>query len=243
MEKNNRHYPVYLLLSAIFTACNALSGLLAIIPAIDGLVFLPFQLLIIGSGFDFLDGMFARKAGIESSAGILVDTSADAITFVVLPAVIMMNAFQYLGTGTGLLAPLAVLLPLFYISCGLFRLIRFVKRGEKKLFEGLPTVVAALVVGSFCILVITVPVELEFLIKNSLLLAVVMTCTSLLMVSTFQYPSHKRGARRDYLLLGLADVFIVIFVLFPGFLTVMGILLVSLLYSVTGPLYSLRSAG
>ncbi|MEA3203830.1 MAG: CDP-diacylglycerol---serine O-phosphatidyltransferase, partial [Thermoplasmata archaeon] len=124
-------------LADLFTLVNALMGLGALVAAsravaMDGVarsngIHLAIELVLVGVIMDGVDGAVARLGKGNGPLGGVLDTLADAVTFVTTSAVV---AFLSLSGSTGLgqhwygLAVLVVPMA-FYMVCGLLRLARF----------------------------------------------------------------------------------------------------------------------
>ncbi len=109
--------------------------------------------LIISGICDLFDGVIARRCKRteeEKQFGIQIDTLADVISFLMLPAVLL----QYL-THTGFIP---MVIAAFYILCGVSRLGWFNITTEKNqgFFQGLPVTYTALIVPVYYILTLFV---------------------------------------------------------------------------------------
>jgi archaetidylserine synthase len=146
-------------LADLFTLINALMGLGALVAAsravaMDGTarlngIHLAIELVLVGVIMDGVDGAVARLGKGNGPLGGVLDTLADAVTFVTTSAVV---AFLSLSGSTALGGhwyTLAVLvIPMaFYMVCGLLRLARFESLrddGKKRqYFSGIPSPAAA----------------------------------------------------------------------------------------------------
>ena len=87
-NKITRHIP------NTITCCNLISGCIAIIAAIYGDLWLALLFIVIGSVFDFFDGMSARLLHVSAPIGKELDSLADVITFGLAPSVML---FQQLS--------------------------------------------------------------------------------------------------------------------------------------------------
>lgn len=72
----------------LFTLCNLLSGLIAIYLVSQSKLEWASICILIGAGFDFLDGMIARLLGVSGEMGKQLDSLADMVTFGLAPAFI-----------------------------------------------------------------------------------------------------------------------------------------------------------
>ena len=139
-------------------------------------------LIVLGGVADALDGMVARRFG-SSALGADLDTLADAVTFVIAPALLLV--FIY---GTPDEMPLrATLVAGLVVVMGILRLARFntAHEGEDSLtFEGFPTPVIA---GAICALV---------LIEAPAVYALSVTAVlAMLMMSNISYPKNRYSQR------------------------------------------------
>ena len=198
----------------LFTLTNALAGFLAIVtlgsdPATEAFgkyddVLFAAVLIGVGMLADALDGIVARKWGSSSLGGDL-DTLADATTFVIAPAFLIVHVygradagfyFDQLGFPTR-----AVLVAGLVVLMGLLRLARFNTNpveGENTTFQGLPTPACA--AGIVVIVLANVPVR--WALAAIALLA-------LLMMSNVAYPKSRGSIVKVALGLVLAGAFII----------------------------------
>lgn len=126
------------------TSINAFAGCVGIVFAFQMEWELVFWCVCIALVADFLDGFVARALHVSSAIGKELDSLADAITFGVLPGMVMfhtMNTLACKGQCTGLLAPdiypyAAFLIPVFSV----LRLAKFNLDTEQTyFFKGLAT--------------------------------------------------------------------------------------------------------
>jgi CDP-diacylglycerol--serine O-phosphatidyltransferase len=169
-------------LANALTATNAACGLLGIFFAARAM---PAHALLFGAlafPFDIFDGVVARRLGTSSEFGAQLDSLADAVSFVLMPAAM---ALAFGGPTYALLAAL------LYALAGLFRLARFgvvgtSTTGGREVFEGIPTLFAAAVLQPVAALALWLPEDAR---------APVLTAFYLLaapaMVSSIPFP--KRG--------------------------------------------------
>ncbi len=228
----------YIVLAFFFTFLNVISGVGGIIFSLNGNSVLGFQLLILGAIFDFLDGFLAKRAPKTTTMGFYADSFGDVITFALLPAYLVITAYQSMHYDITWFLPPTVVIAAFYAICGWFRLVRFAVKPSGNKFEGLPSPAAALLVGSSSILVILdKPKILSMIIDNGWLFSALIIITAILMVTTINYPSPKRKAKSDLILIGVAGLVVLSFVIFPNYLSVSLIMAISLLYTFVGPYY------
>jgi CDP-diacylglycerol--serine O-phosphatidyltransferase len=231
------HTLLFRILSFLFTGFNGLAGLFGICFVFAGDIYWPLRLVIIGAGFDFLDGYFARKSNHPSRIGAYFDSFADAITYVCLPTCILMIINQKRKTETTWFDPFTFLIALFYLFCGFYRLIRFLKRPTIIYFEGLPSSIAALTVSSLSVLIATSPPQFVFLFNTGLHTSIFIIILSFLMITQLHYPSHVSYTHAYGILRGVGYSIIVVYVILSNFWTSLGVFVFFLFYTLTGPLY------
>lgn len=120
------------------TSIGAVFGLCAVVMTLSGRESLALTCLISAVLCDRLDGMIARRLGQSSDMGRELDSLADAVSFVVAPAVIVVA----LSAG----GPLVALACAVFVVAGLWRLAYFNvfgMIGDGAVFRGVPTTVAA----------------------------------------------------------------------------------------------------
>lgn len=141
-DKNNRFN-----IANIVTYLNVTFGVMAIYFIVQGNFFVAIILAWIAGACDILDGKLARKYALSTEFGIQLDSFADFLSFVVMPAFLLFYALK--GSMSGGVEELIVgLIFIGYIISGLRRLIEFnlkVDVGEvEKYFEGVPTPLGAI---------------------------------------------------------------------------------------------------
>lgn len=216
---------VYKYISFVFTFLNGFAGILGIYFAFIGDIFGPLKLIMIGAGFDFLDGHFAKKAQQYSLYGAYMDSIADAITYVGVPSFTLIFSGQNGPSDSQWMIPLILLISLFYMICGNYRLIRFIRNPPKTHYEGLPTSIAALVVGSLIVLTMATPPELTFFINRGILSMLIIITISLLMITHLKYPSHISYSPFFTILRVIGYLTIGIFIILSNFWTALGVFL------------------
>ncbi len=142
-DKDNRFN-----IANMVTYLNITMGVMAIYFIVKGDFFTAIILAWIGGGCDIADGKLARKYNLSTEYGIQLDSFADFLSFVVMPAFLLFYAVkQYVGT-TGIEEVILGLVFIWYIINGLRRLVEFnlkVDVGEvEKYFEGVPTPLGAI---------------------------------------------------------------------------------------------------
>ena len=132
----------------LITFGNIACGIIAMY-LIQQHLFLPAIILAwIAGGLDIADGKVARKYGLSTEFGIQLDSFADFLSFVVMPAFLLFYATEYYIPMSGIEKLILGIAFIWYIISGLRRLITFnlkVDAGEvAKYFEGVPTPLGAI---------------------------------------------------------------------------------------------------
>ena len=129
----------------LVTFANITAGLVAMYFIQQGDYFTAIVLAWIGGAFDIMDGKLARKYNLSCEFGIQIDSFADFISFVVMPAFLL---FYSLQKAQGIETLIAGVVFIYYIISGLRRLIEFNIKSEEgevaKYFEGVPTPLGAI---------------------------------------------------------------------------------------------------
>ncbi|MFL6414741.1 MAG: CDP-diacylglycerol--serine O-phosphatidyltransferase [Bryobacteraceae bacterium] len=227
-------------LPTLFTSGNVFLGFAAVLQTLEGATealagnygpnnhfSLAARLLGFAVFFDGLDGRIARMTNTVSDFGRELDSLADVITFGIAPAIL---AFVW---GVMLVAPsdnndllshlsrAGYVASFFYLLCGAVRLARFnvqtnptpknPGRPDRKYFVGMPIPAGAGFIAAV-VYFSSAPVRSALFSAAWLLLIVIV---SLLMVSSWRYPSFKQlsvskpRATVSVLLIGLIAVLIV----------------------------------
>lgn len=182
-------------LADLFTLVNALMGLGALVAAsravgLDVLgrwngIHLAIELVLVGVIMDGVDGAVARLGKGNGPLGAVLDTLADAVTFVTTSAVVAFLSLYGVGVGAHWTGIAVLVIPMgFYMVCGLLRLARFESLRDdgktRHYFSGIPTPAAAVTLLS--LVLVQVPPWL-------LLLAAVYI--GVLMVSRIRFPKLR----------------------------------------------------
>jgi len=142
-DKNNRFN-----IANIVTYMNITMGVMAIYFIVKGDFFTAIILAWIGGACDIIDGKLARKYSLSTEFGIQLDSFADFLSFVVMPAFLLFYAVKQYATISGLEELVLGMVFIWYIINGLRRLVEFnlkVDVGEvEKYFEGVPTPLGAI---------------------------------------------------------------------------------------------------
>jgi len=130
----------------IFTFLNISLGIIALYFIGQRDFFTAIVLAWIAGAFDIIDGKLARRYNLSCQFGIQLDSFADFISFVIMPAFLLFYAL--IDHKTKIDTLIAGVVFLYYIISGLRRLIEFnlhSKEGEvEKYFTGVPTPLGAI---------------------------------------------------------------------------------------------------
>jgi len=151
-DKNNRFN-----VANLITFGNIACGIVAMY-LIQQNHFLPAIILAwIAGGLDIADGKVARKYGLSTEFGIQLDSFADFLSFVIMPAFLLFYATGYYAHVDGFAKLLLGVVFIAYIIAGLRRLVEFnlkVDAGEvARYFEGVPTPLGAILLWLIYLLV------------------------------------------------------------------------------------------
>lgn len=185
-------------------------------------------LLVVAAVADFADGAIARVMRAESEFGFVFDSLADAVSFGVAPAVLLLKRLS-LQQGTGV-SFFAISCAMLFSICGILRLVRFNVRtteakgdheaqiAQKKNFTGLPITTGALAAVSANLFLSSsfgqkvIPLSEE---SFAIVLSLFMVLIGYLMISRWKFPSLKMlHIRVPSYQLVLGTVFLAIFVLY-----------------------------
>jgi len=174
----------------LFTTAGLFAGFYAIMQARLGHFEAASLAIYAAMVMDILDGRLARLTNTQSDFGSEYDSLSDMVSFGVAPAMVL---FEFALSNLGRFGSLVAFI---YIACAALRLARFnvVQSDDKSHFTGLPSPGAAAIVAS----VVWVSVDYQVAVANiDLLLALLMVCTALSMVSNIKYRSFKDFNFRD----------------------------------------------
>ncbi len=111
----------------------------------------------IAGALDIADGKVARKYRLSTEFGVQLDSFADFLSFVVMPAFLLFYAARHYAGVSGFAELLLGVVFIWYIISGLRRLVEFnlkVDAGEvAKYFEGVPTPLGAILLWLVYLLV------------------------------------------------------------------------------------------
>jgi CDP-diacylglycerol--serine O-phosphatidyltransferase len=142
-DKDNRFN-----IANLVTYLNITMGVMAIYFIVKGDFLTAIVLAWIGGACDIADGKLARKYQLSTEFGIQLDSFADFLSFVVMPAFLLFYAVKQYTVVSGMEELFLGLVFIWYIISGLRRLVEFnlkVDVGEvEKYFEGVPTPLGAI---------------------------------------------------------------------------------------------------
>ncbi len=172
------------ILPNLFTASSIFVGVISMVEASQGNVFLASWLILLALVFDGLDGRIARMTNTTSQFGVEFDSLADIISFGIAPAMLL---YFFIGDQFG---RFGILVSALYVIFGAIRLARFnisTAKTDPNVFIGLPIPTAAIFVSMWILLFHKYTLEDYGIILLFLTLGI-----AVLMVSNFRYPSFKK---------------------------------------------------
>lgn len=175
-------------LPSVFTTFNLFLGYVAVVQIIKKNYIMACYAVLIGVLMDGFDGTIARLTKTESSFGMQLDSLVDAVTFGLVPAILIYEwgfkpmQFQF-GQIVGFI----------YVSAGIIRLARFnvfqeAKAFPSNVFIGLPIPIGALSITS-------VVMRVKYPLQNDtqvLLFSFFVVIIAFLMISNIKYRAMKR---------------------------------------------------
>lgn len=176
---------------------------------------LVFWLVVLAAVFDFLDGFSARLLKMPSAIGVQLDSLADMVSFGLVPAAVMMYAYNldsacYLCEWSDWVKLAAGFSPLLITAFSALRLAKFnVDDSQTTEFCGLPTPANAL----FCTSLAAIISTGELVLAKEMIVLVSVVCAILLItpIRMFSLKFHGFGWRGNeiryiFLLLALAII-------------------------------------
>ena len=180
-DKDNRFN-----IANLVTYLNVAAGLMAIFFIVQGDFFTAIILAWIGGACDILDGKLARKYKLSTEFGIQLDSFADFLSFVVMPAFLLFYAVKHYSGISGVEELVLGLVFIWYVINGLRRLVEFnlkVDVGEvEKYFEGVPTPLGAILLWVLYLLIA------YGLISSGYLIAILVTAIAWSLNSKLKIP-------------------------------------------------------
>ena len=174
---------------SVFTLGNAFFGFLALINIAQGDIIRAVAFIVFGQVLDTLDGHLARKMDLASDFGLQLDSLADTLSFVIVPA--MMIYFVFFRNMMGALVGAVV------VICGILRLARFNIQESKTHYIGISTPL-------FTTMVVVLALVKELAPRSILMtvpemdLAIVFIILALSMVSPLKYFAFKQAPFKKY---------------------------------------------
>ena len=214
----------------LITTAALLSGFYSITASMNGEFLQAIYAIFLAALLDGLDGRVARAIGAQSAFGEQYDSLSDLLAFGVAPAILMYSwSLHDLGR-------IGLACCFIYTACAAFRLARFnVQIGvvDKRYFIGIASPLAAILV----ITLIWVSRDYPFVfdirdVKVQIAYAIYMVIVALLMISNIKYYSFKQMDRKRVpfvVMLPVVLIFAAITYNIP-----MGILIVSIIYAISG---------
>jgi CDP-diacylglycerol--serine O-phosphatidyltransferase len=222
------------LLPNLFTTAGLFAGFFAIIAAMNGQFEKAAIAIVVAANLDVLDGAVARFTKTQSEFGAQYDSLHDLISFGLAPAILI---YSWALQGLGKLGWMAAFI---YVACAALRLARFNSQNQnedKEYFTGLGSPASALLMVGFVWTCVEYGYDEAGLI--SILGLMVCLWSGLLMVSNFRFASPKQidlHGRVPFVVI-LAPIFcLAVFFINPPVV----MLIVAALYSLSGPILSLR---
>jgi CDP-diacylglycerol--serine O-phosphatidyltransferase len=202
-RKKGKPLPFRKIAPNMVTSGNLLCGMFSLMLAFHGRYVPAAWMIFCAVIFDGLDGKVARSLGGGSQFGLEYDSLADLVSFGVAPGMMMYMASLHAFGGI-----IGAIVACFYALCVALRLARFNVVHVPGPFQGLPSPAGGLFVASF---------TLARLPHEPLLVALLLTFSGLLMVSSIPYANLKKLTRESadrkkcVLVLGLLTALVVAF--------------------------------
>ena len=222
VPKESRSRGIYLLPN-LFTIGSFFAGFFAIISSLSGSYDNAAIAIFIAMIMDGLDGRVARLTNTMTSFGAELDSLADMVSFAVAPAFL---AYTWTLSTLGKFGWLSAFIYMVAVALRLARFNTQLGNSDKRYFQGIPCPAAAAVVTSL----IWICYDFEIVSKlSAIVLAIIMICTGVLMVSNIRFRSFKDIELKDHvsfvviLVVVLAIILIifdpskVLFVVFAGY--------------------------
>lgn len=178
------------------TLLNSAAGFAAIIFLFLDNFILFLLFILIALILDGLDGLIAKKLKIKSKIGAQLDSLADAISFVLVPALLVYTKL-FNKDLLGILAGIIVLI------FGLYRLAKFNVSDTKKYFIGMPTPLFTVIIILLSFL------KISF---NKYILLVIVLLLSYLTISKIRFP--KLSNKQKYLVFVILIIILFLFFCF-----------------------------
>lgn len=204
-KKSVLYKPLFILPS-VFTSLNLICGYTSILFSSQNEFLLAGWFVVLAVLCDILDGRIARYSSLTSKFGAELDSLADLVSFGVAPAFLVFKRYFVENPLFG--AACTVL----FVLCGALRLARFniTPPSEKDVFIGLPIPAGA---GILCTLTISEIQYYPYFKIPEHIIPIIIIATSLLMVSTIEYPAMKKTQKTSVQrrIIALASLFVFLF--------------------------------
>lgn len=227
--QKRRHKGIYLLPN-LFTTAALFSGFYAIISSMAGEYESAAIAIFVAALFDGMDGRVARLTNTQSAFGAEYDSLSDMVSFGVAPSLLMFS------WALGDVGKFGWICAFIYTVAAAFRLARFnvqINVVDKRYFIGLASPLAASIVASY----VWVGVENGLLEKYGaffpVMSGVLIVIVGFLMVSNVKYYSFKELDRSRVPFVVMLPIVLVFGIVMYDL--AIGLLAVSLLYTVAGP--------
>jgi CDP-diacylglycerol---serine O-phosphatidyltransferase len=235
------------------TILNLLLGSVAIVVVFRGQnEYNAAWLIFLAAFFDMLDGMVARALDARSEFGVQLDSLADVVSFGIAPSIILFNWFTIVLTelsensnfeivSANLWQSVLLICPLLFGAAAALRLARFnISEKSPKVFNGLPTPAAAMIVASLWLILGFSESDLVHrILINIYVVLGVLVILMYLMLSNLKMLSLKFSGMGfthnflPYLLIIIGVVLIVLFWIYGIFLTMLAYLVLSVVINFT----------
>lgn len=182
-----------------FTLANAFFGFLALAAVMRRDIVMASVLLFFAALMDMLDGKVARSLSLASPFGLELDSLADTISFVVVPA--MMISVFFFGDGLGIVIGAAAAM------CGISRLARFNTRPFTGYYTGVSTPLFTLMVMALSLAKVLSPASAWSSLPDAAYAAAFLAL-SITMVSPLPYPAFRESHLGKYKILAFLAVIV-----------------------------------
>ena len=193
-----------------FTLANAFFGFLALSAVMRRDIIMASVLLFFAALMDTLDGKVARSLSLTSPFGLELDSLADTISFVVVPA--MMISIFFFGDGLG------IVIGAVAVMCGISRLAKFNTRPFTGYYSGVSTPLFTLMVMALSLAKGLSPGSAWSVLPDAAYAAVFLAL-SLTMVSPLPYPAFRErhlGKYKTWAFLAVIIFVLAIFLIRPS---------------------------
>jgi len=208
----------------LLTSLNLVSGCLGLLAIFEGRLYLGALMILVGSFFDFIDGLAARVLNARSEIGKQLDSLSDMVTFGVLPSFILYYLLVEIGQ------PDIAYLAFLVAVASAFRLAKFnIDESQKQDFIGLPTPASAFLIAGLVFVKDAGWEIFSFIYSNTYGLIILIVLLSYLLNSHIKFVSLKLN---KWQLKGNILRFIIVIssIIFMAFFQLPGIFLILVFY-------------